>query len=187
MVKTKKAAPLDGLQPKEADAILKSLLANHPELLPEAEKLWRSTLGEVSFETIAFDVQSAIMELDLDDLNGRAGRHSWGYVEPSQAAQDLLEEAVAPFREEMIRKLDLGLTEAAFETCKGIVLGLYQCRNSTGGDILSWAPEFPEEAAGFAVDTLTDDGKRQASFDFGEFMNKHVPEWQWLAKQPGRK
>lgn len=44
-----------------------------------------------------------VTRLDIDDLQGRAGKHSWGYVEPAQAAQDLLEEAVAGHLDDMKR------------------------------------------------------------------------------------
>jgi len=190
MAKTKKAArkktaPLDGIQPEEAARVLKCLLAIHPALVPEAEEIWRLSLAEVSFETVAFDVESAILSLDLDDFNDRAGSHSWGYVEPSEAAIELLREAVAPFREEMSRKMELGLNEAAFETCKGIVFGLYQCKNSTGGDLLSWAPDFPVEAASDTACELNNFCKLGASFNFGEFVDDCVPEWQWLAGPAG--
>lgn len=47
--------------------------------------------------------------MDYDDLNARAGRHEWGYVEPTEAAWEILEETVEPFREDMKRHLDLGL------------------------------------------------------------------------------
>ena len=190
MVKTKKAArkktaPLDGIQPEEAAGILKCLLAIHPSLVPEAEEIWRLSLDEVSFETIAFDVEAAIRSLDLDDFNDRAGSHSWGYVEPSEAALELLTEAVMPFREEMSRKMELGLNEAAFETCKGIVFGLYQCRNSTGGDLLSWAPDFAAGAASDATCIFNEACKRGASFKFAEFANEYAPEWRWLTGPAG--
>ena len=181
----KKTAPLAGIQPEEAACVLQRLLAIHPELVPEAEEIWRLSMDEVSFETIAFDVESSILSLDLDDLNNRAGSHSWGYVEPSEAALELLDEAVAPFREDMLRKLELGLEAAAFETCKGIVFGLYQCRNPTEGDPLSWAPDFPVEAASYAVCKLNGDRKPGAMFDFGEFVDEYVSEWQWLAGRAG--
>lgn len=77
---------LDGLKPEESRAILQRLLAAHPDLRAEVERIARSVLGAVSFEDIADAVEDAVRALDLDDLHGRAGRHSWGYVEPSQAA-----------------------------------------------------------------------------------------------------
>jgi hypothetical protein len=192
----KKTASLDELQPGEAALVLRRLLAGHPELLSEAEEISRSMLGDVSFESIASEVEDSIRQLDLDDLNGRAGRHSWGYTEPTEAAWELLEEAVEPFVEDMKRHLGLGLNEEAFEICKGIVLGLYQCRNASGDEFLGWAEDFPAEAAGNAVADWIGAGKQGASGSQPEknrvlllrkFVDKHVPEWQWISQQVAEK
>lgn len=187
----KKTPLLDQLQPGEAALVLRRLLAGHPELLPEAEEISRSTLGGVSFESIASQVEDSIRQLDLDDLNGRAGRHSWGYTEPTEAAWELLEEAVEPFVEDMKRHLTLGLDKEAFEICKGIVLGLYQCRSASGDEFLGWAEDFPAEAAGNAVSEWVATSKQSASGSqsgtnrarLREFVDKRVPEWQWISKQ----
>ena len=74
----KKTPLLEQLQPSEAALVLRRLLAGHPELLPEAEEIARSTLGEVSFESIASEVEDSIRQLSLDDLDGHAGRYSLG-------------------------------------------------------------------------------------------------------------
>jgi len=85
--------------------------------------------------------------------------HSWGYTEPTEAAWQLLDEAVEPFVEDMKRHLGLGLHEEAFEICKGVVLGLYQCRDAGGDEFLGWAEDFPAEAAGNAVTEWIGAGK----------------------------
>ncbi len=59
---------------------------------------------------------------DYDDLNARAGGHSWGYVEPTETAWELLEEAVEPVLSEMKRYLEIELEEQAREFCHGILL-----------------------------------------------------------------
>jgi hypothetical protein len=181
---------LDRLQPGEAAAVLRRLLAVHPELLTETEQISRSTLGEVSFESIAAEVEDAIRQLSLDDLNGRAGRHSWGYTEPGEAALQLLEVAIEPFVESMKRHLSLGLSQEAFEICKGIVFGLYQCRDESGDEFLGWAPEFPAEAAGCAAD----DWLRGSNLPrverlrlLQQFVDEHVPEWPWISRQASGK
>ncbi len=194
-VPKKKIALLDGLQPGEAAAVLRRLLAGHPELLPEADEISRSTLGEVTLESVASDVEDAIRQLNHEDLNGRAGRHSWGYTEPTEAAWELLEEVVEPFVEDMKRHLSLGLDKEALEICKGIVLGLYLCRNARGDEFLGWAPDFPAEAAGNAVADWIGAGEQGTSGNqpkrvrlLWEFVDKHLPEWQWISKQvAGRK
>jgi hypothetical protein len=67
---------------------------------------------------------------DLEPLNGRAGSHSWGYGEPSEAAVELLTEAVEDRVEEMKRNLELGLLAPAEALCAGIVQGLYRARDT---------------------------------------------------------
>lgn len=189
---TEKTSLVDELKPGEAALVLRRLLADHPELLSEAEKISRSTLGNVSFESIASEVEDSIRQLSLDDLNGRAGRHSWGYTEPTEAAWELLEEALEPFVEDMKRHLGLGLYEEALEICKGIVLGLYQCRVANGDEFLGWASDFPAEAAGNTVADWIAADKRGASSSqhvpnrvllLRKFVDEHVPEWKWISKQ----
>jgi hypothetical protein len=74
----------------------------------------------------AEEVLDAVTSLDLDSLNDRAGSHSWGYVEPTEAAWELLEEAVEDIVADMKRSMDLGLETTAETICVGIVVGLHR-------------------------------------------------------------
>lgn len=186
MVSKKKALILDHLAPGESAAVLRRLLTAHPELAAEAEQIARSVLSEVSFESVADDVEDALRSLNLDDLNSRAGRHRWGYTEPTEAAWELLEEALEPFREDMKRQMELGLAAEALEICKGIVLGLYRLRNKEGDEFLGWAPDFPDEAAADAVTAWRDALKeRSGTLPFPrDFVEEFVPEWISLMNEP---
>ena len=182
--KTTNGVSLERLSAAEAASVLKCLLARHPELRPEAEMLAREVLTDVSVMAVADDVGAAVLQFDYDDLNARAGRHSWGYVEPVEAAWELLEEAVEPFVDDMKRYLEIGLEEQAKLFCQGILLGLYRVRDGAGNDILNWAPDFAAEEAGFVLDVWsksgqTEQGGRQLSRDF---VDEHIPEWHWAAK-----
>ena len=136
----------------EAASVLKTLLARHSELRPETEAIARDSLTQISLFSVADDVETAVLQYDYDDLNGRAGGHSWGYVEPTEAAWELLEEAVEPFVSEMKRYLEMGLEEQALQFCQGVLLGLYRVRDGQDNDILGWAEDFPAEAAGNMLD-----------------------------------
>ena len=149
-----KRSVLGNLKAEEALDVLHRLLATHPNLKKEAESIARSLLGEVNFEEIADEVQEAVSALDFDDLNARAGHHGQGYVEPDEAAWEILEEAVEPFTVDIMRRIALGLEADALEICKGTVLGLYRVGHSGGGPVAEWAPDFPAEAAGNAIDAL---------------------------------
>jgi len=157
---------LERLKPEEAAGVLRHLLEVHPELASEAEGMARSLLHQVDYEDIAAEIEDEIRALDYEVLNARAGPHEWGYVEPSEAAEEILEETVQPYREDMKRHLELGLEAEALEICKGLVLGCYRLSERAGGDVLGWAPDFPGEAAGYALEvwyTGTDAPKSRAA------------------------
>jgi len=196
----KMGSVLDSLKPEEARAVLRRLVEAHPHLRGEAEQVARTLLGGVSFKSVADGVERAVRALGLKDLGRRAGKHSGGYVEPSQAAQDLLEEAVDPFLEDLKRCLGGGLTSEAMEICKGILLGLYRVRGRDADEFLGWAPDFPEEHAAWVVDVWRaggDEGKaaRRIRPLAGkgpllpkDFVDQFVPEWTWLLEEkPSRR
>ena len=149
-----KKGALDRLTGDKAATVLRFFLERHPKLTKEVEALAKSVLGDVSIEDIADQVEDAVGALDLDDLNSRAGRHRYGYVEPSQAAVDLVEEVVMPFIEDIKRRAEAGQHAAALNTCAGVVLGLYRLRNNDNDPFLGWAVDSPDEMAGEAVVTL---------------------------------
>jgi hypothetical protein len=194
----RKGSVLERLKAEEAQDVLRRLLAAHPDLGAEAETIARSHLGEETFETIADEIEEAVCALDLDDLNGRAGRHEWGYVEPTEAAWEILEEAVEPFVADIKRRIELGLEADALEICKGVVLGLHRVEQGKGGDLAEWAPDFPAEAAGDAIETwrtgdgpkkTTGSGPRRNRRAFPqEFADRFVPEWRnMIARTLSRK
>jgi hypothetical protein len=152
---TKAKTILDSLDPGEKAEVLEALLRMRPELREDAEKLANGLLIDVDPDAVADAVEWDVRALSIDDLNGRAGRQRGEYVEPTDAAWDLLGEAVEPHADEVKRLLTLGLIEQAVTTALGIVAGLYCCRDCEDGDLLlSWAPDFPAEHASELVTEL---------------------------------
>ena len=128
--KPKAAAALEKLRPEEAAAVLNQLLDKHPELKSQAEELAIQIVSEASIEDVAEEVYVEITSIDLEALNGRAGSHSWGYVEPGEAATELLTEAIEDRVQEMKRSSELGLLSSAGALCAGIVQGLYRAQDT---------------------------------------------------------
>ena len=142
-------------------------------------------MTDVDADAVAEDVEQAVLDLDLDDLNSRAGRKSWGYVEPTEAAWELLEEAIDPFLDEMKRHIELGFEAAATATCAGIVLGLYRCRGKNS-QLLGWAEDFPADTAGDAVATLARESraKHRRAWRLPDTVVAQVPEWvEWIGRR----
>lgn len=166
---------LERLKPGEATAVLRRLLEVHPDLSSEAEEIARSLLHEVNYEDVAAEIEDEIRALDYEDLNARAGSHEWGYVEPSEAAVEILEETLEPFVEDLKRHLELGLEAEALEICKGLVLGCYRLSEREGGDVLGWAPDFPGEAAGNALEVWYTGGDDSKNRKRGERKRPSLP------------
>lgn len=173
---------LEALAPDEAATVLRGLLARHPELRPEAELLAREIVTSESVEEIADEVFNAVTGIGLDKLSGRAGSHSWGYVEPSQAAVELLEESLEPLLEDMERQGSLGFTASAETICVGIVAGLYRARDTNSEGALGWDPDFPPNHAGYAFGEFLRISKLAAKPDrlkpLLEILAAKAPKWE---------
>ncbi len=135
------------MAPSEVAAVLRALLAKHPALRAEAEEIAVGLISSPSVEDVADEVHDAVTALDIESFHGRAGKQAWGYVEPTEAAWELLEEAVEDVLADMKRRADLGLHEAAEAMCCGIVLGLDRAKGAGSDGPLGWAPDFPAEEA----------------------------------------
>lgn len=175
---------LDGLTAEESQDVLRLLLGRHPELVEEAEGLAVEVASGVDREAVAGDLVMSVGLLTLAELSGRAGRQAYGYVEPSEAAWEILEEVVEVFHEDIVRLAGLGLEDGARATCEGVLLGLYRLREDEDHDVLGYAGDFPEEAAGWTLERWRKaKGPEKGRRVLGDgFVEEVVPEWGWLGE-----
>ena len=101
------AAVLSALSAEEKAAVLHELTVADPRVEAAAAEAAVSRLGAVAVEDVAARVEDALRALDQHDLAARAGPTRYGYTEPTQAAWELLEEALAPWLEDIGRRAGL--------------------------------------------------------------------------------
>lgn len=172
--RSRKRSALGELEPAEKATVLDELLRSRPELRVEAERIAREQLMETDLEAVAEEVAWELRSLSSDELVGRAGRHRWGYVEPTEAAWELLEERVGAFDREVERLIKLGMIGPAVDTAVGVIGGLYRCRGCDDGELLlSWAPDFALEQAGAVLDDLAKAGIEAPA----ELITDLAPDW----------
>lgn len=159
----------------EKAVVLDELVKDDRELARRAEHAARSRLGHVDADEVATTVADALLALDHEELSAHAGRTGYGYVEPTEAAWWLLEQAVEPWLEDITRRATLGLSEAARRLGLGILQGLYRVHDRTGDDglLLAWAPDFPGEAADRVIRVLSDVGIELMDTDLARV----APNW----------
>jgi len=133
---------LGSLSPGERGQVLDALIAERPELAVEAERLAAELVSSVSVNDVAAQVEHALRGIPLDALGARAGRvRGGGYVHEVDAAWELVEEAVEPFRADLERRASLGSVDAAATLAVGIVAGLCRVREPQMGTVLAYAGE----------------------------------------------
>jgi len=147
-----KRSALDALSATEKAAVLDGLLAARPDLREPAEAHAAQLIQEAELAAVADDVESALRWLDINELNTRAGhRPGVGYVDPAEAADEILDEALQPFLDDLHRRVGLGMGSAAKEVAAGILLGLYKCREGGSETLLEYAPDYATERASVVV------------------------------------
>lgn len=150
---------LDRLTPSEQARVLAELLADQPELLERAEGLAERQVARVDADAVAEEVESALLWIDLDELAARAGRvRGRGYVHESEAAYELLEEALQPYLDDLQRRAALKLPDAVLQLGLGILRGLAQCRTGVeDGSVVAYAGEDAVDSLAWSVSTALRD------------------------------
>ena len=122
-----KRPALEALSAAEKAAVLDELLAARPDLREPAEAHAAQLMTDADRVAVADDVESALQGRDIEELNTRAGhRPGRGYVHPAEAADEILDEALQPFLDDLRRRAGLGMRSATAELAAGILLGLYK-------------------------------------------------------------
>jgi hypothetical protein len=160
---------VQSLSADEAAGVLKEMLDRDPGLTQKAYEIAVKVSGDVDADEIMDTVFSTLDWLDMDDLGGRAGKTQYGYVDPTEAAWQIFEEALDPFIDEMKRNLKRGLPAAAKAHCIGIVRGLLKYEKASSSDFSAWV----EDAPGEYVDTVIKEWKKgnPSSEDIAEVMS----------------
>lgn len=142
--------------------MLDALLSAHPELNDETERIACDLLAAVSVGQVATEVESALVSIPVDALGARAGRvRGRGYVHETEAAYELVNEVIEPFRLDLARRTALGLLDPAAKLVVGIVAGIYRARDPEDGTVLAYAGEdTPIEIATDVLDRAAELGVR---------------------------
>lgn len=166
---------LDRLGADEQAHVLRELLGAHPDLRPQAEQTAATLLRHVSTEEVADRVVLELDGIGLVQLAARTGRVPGGYVEPTDAACELVLEGLAPIEADLRRCIELGFRPAARQTLLGLLAGLHRRRSPRDGTVLAHAGEdVPLEHAAWLVDEAARDGLELSADD----LESHCPDWQ---------
>ena len=140
------------LSPNAALTILKTLAHDDKHLAARITEIATAHLSEVDPEEVAAVLYHELDALEVEEVWDRAGPKRHGYVDPSEAADQMIEEVIGPYLEELKKYQKLGMNVEANRMCMGLLLGLYQFDDESRSKFKDWAPDAPSEFAWAVVD-----------------------------------
>ncbi len=142
---TKKKKVLDKISGHDALLILKALANEDRSIAKRIEQIALEYLRDIDVENVASQVYYALEGIEIEDLWEQSGSMRYGYVDPSERAWEMLEEALEPFTNELNKYLDLSLENEAKNYCAGILKGINQFGKESSSQLKDWAEDAPDE------------------------------------------
>jgi hypothetical protein len=169
---------IDQLSHGQALAILKALAASDEQLANRIAEMGTAYLGQVDLEEVAAVLYDELDALEVEEVWDRAGKTRHGYVEPSEAAYQMVEEVIDPYPEQLEKYQKLGKSAEANTLCKGLLLGLYQFDQESKSEFKNWAVDAPGEFASTVIEAWKA-GKpgRKDVAAFKKFIAEELGSW----------
>jgi len=143
---------IDHLSPTDALSILRTLAASDKQLARSIAEIATAHLSEVDPEEVATVLYEELSFLEVEEVWDRAGPKRHGYVDPGEAADEMVEEVIEPYLEEIKKYQELGMNTEANRMCMGLLLGLYRFDHESASEFKDWAPDAPSNFAWVVVD-----------------------------------
>ena len=147
-----KSQILESITGSDALSILNVLAQRDEQIKTVIEKTAVEILGTVDVDEIAAAVQMELEFLQVEDVWDRAGATRDGYVDPGDAAWEMFEEALRPFREEVEKYKKLSMLKEAALYCRGVLKGIYKFDKDSSTQYKEWAVDAPGEYFAYILD-----------------------------------
>jgi len=171
---------LSNLTDSQASEVLKQVAANDPQVAELINATATNMLEAVDLEEVAEEAFFALDAILVEDCWDRAGNHRDGYIAPEDAANELIEEELAPFSDQIRKYNNLGMSAQERDYLMGVILGLYRYATESKSSFRDWSEDLPLEYAGWLLEEYQ---KRKRTPDkntiqtMQAFISKRCPNW----------
>jgi hypothetical protein len=170
---------IDQLPHGDALAILKALAGSDPKLAARIVEMALARLSRVDAEEVAGALYDELEMLKVEDVWDRADATRYGFVEPSDAAGEMLDEVLNPFLAELTRYQRLGLNAQANGMCMGLLEGLHAFEYQSTSEFKDWAYAPAPVLAEAVVDAWKSGSPKPADVAEGRaFVEHKLGGWQ---------
>lgn len=175
---TKNQNILNKIKADDALVILKNLAMENPNIAKKIDQIAIKHLSSINPDDIASQVYFELDNISVEEVWDNSGSTSYGYVEPTDMAWEMFEEALEPFMEKMKNYQKLSMHAEVKMYCMGILKGIYKFENESTSEYKDWATDAPKNY----FDNILDDWKKTCKSpkdekEMEEFIKKTFPDW----------
>lgn len=133
----------DAISADDAYQILQRLANENPVVAKRIEEIAEVSLRGVDIEDVADDVYYDLNSLEVEDVWDNSGSTRDGYVDPTEYAWEMFEEALEPYMEDIKKYQKLSMSVEAKNCCMGILKGIYKFDTESTSEYKDWAVDAP--------------------------------------------
>ena len=115
---------IDQLSPDDALAVLKAISREDDQLAARIVEKATLYLSNVDPAEVAAALYAELDALEVEEVWDRAGPKRHGYVDPGEAAHEMVQEVIESFLQELLKYRGLGMRAQANQMCVGLLQGV---------------------------------------------------------------
>lgn len=138
---------IQNLSPADGLAILKILANADEQIAVRIGEVATTYLSEVDPEDVAGGLYEELDSLQVEEVWDRAGSTRHGYMEPYEAAYQMIEEILDPYFADLRKYQQLNMPRQAMHLCMGLLQGFYLFEHESTSEFKNWATDAPLDFA----------------------------------------
>jgi hypothetical protein len=169
------------LSGSQARQVLNELAEKDATIAREIERLSSLIFCDVSVEQVASSVFLALDGIDIEECWNASGKQrGGGYRDEFDVADEMIMEALFPFKHEIDVFYQAGEYAAEQEYLHGVLLGIYQLMEDSTSDFFeNYMEDYPDELKQEFIDKWKNRHPNDADGlqKLNTFIEKHCPDW----------
>jgi hypothetical protein len=162
----------------DALAILRVLAQEDEAIAKMLENPLTESTRDINVDEIAEQVYGDLEFLKVEEVWERSGATRYGYIDPNEAASEMLEEALKPFLEVLKKYQALSLPHEAKYYCMGILKGIYRFAKESKSQFKDWAGDAPRGNFSMILGNWQKDWDNPDNLrEMEEFIKKSCLDW----------
>lgn len=172
------AFDITAITPEHALSILRTLINDDEKIAIRIKQIITKLICDVDYAETAGEVLAVLDSIEVEDFWDRSGSTREGYIEPYEMADEMIEEALSSFLDQLKEYKALSMENESKLFFMGILRGLYLFDKESNTQFREWA----EDVSSSVFESLLIEWKKECKNrehlnDMKYFIKENCAEW----------